>query len=124
MTGLIKSARCLGIRASGVMSGPLIDMVPVYDASGNRMEFMGAVKITVELKAGRKVKVSFHIMDVSEKEILLGTNSLDQLGVNVHISPELDPDKDRVPSRKFTTWPMHHTDRCIRYCHISKGEIG
>ncbi|KAK6049424.1 hypothetical protein COOONC_13071, partial [Cooperia oncophora] len=100
MTGLIKSARSLGIRANGDMSGPLIDMVPVYDASGNRMEFMGAVKITVELEGGRKAKVSFHIMDVNEKEILLGTNSLDQLGVNVHISPELDPDKDRVSSRK------------------------
>ncbi|KAK6059928.1 zinc knuckle [Cooperia oncophora] len=131
MTGLIKSARSLGIRANGDMSGPLIgeicssmrsaccragvraclirafmisivpiavlaqaqrsgfdvdslemisnsDMVPVYDASGNRMEFMGAVKITVELEGGRKAKVSFHIMDVNEKEILLGTNSLDQ----------------------------------------------
>ncbi|KAK6035972.1 hypothetical protein COOONC_26523 [Cooperia oncophora] len=30
----------------------LYDMVPVYDASGNRMEFMGAVKIAVELEGG------------------------------------------------------------------------
>ncbi|EYC34973.1 hypothetical protein Y032_1220g3764 [Ancylostoma ceylanicum] len=58
-------------------------MVPVYDASGNRMTFLGAVKIWVELEGGKKSEVAFHISDVKDDDILIGTNSLKELGVQL-----------------------------------------
>ncbi|KAK6016393.1 zinc knuckle [Ostertagia ostertagi] len=65
-------------------------IIPVFDASRNRMAFLGAVKIAVELESGNKVEVAFHIVDDKEAEILLGTNALGKLGVQVLLPPQ-DP---------------------------------
>ncbi|VDP15422.1 unnamed protein product [Heligmosomoides polygyrus] len=50
---------------------PESNMIPVYDASGNRMEFLGAVKMKVEIEGGKGTEVAFHISDMKDEEILL-----------------------------------------------------
>ncbi|KHJ79202.1 hypothetical protein OESDEN_21158 [Oesophagostomum dentatum] len=75
------------------------EMVPVCDASGNLMKFLGAVKMEVELENGRKSLVAFHIADTCEKEVLLGTNSLRDLGIEVVIGKSSDV-VPRLYSRK------------------------
>ncbi|XGW25479.1 hypothetical protein V3C99_006696, partial [Haemonchus contortus] len=62
--------------------------VPVYDASNNRMKFMGAVRIMVELEGGRSSDVAFYIVDSCDDEVLLGTNALSDLGVDLTISQD------------------------------------
>ncbi|VDL80563.1 unnamed protein product [Nippostrongylus brasiliensis] len=52
------------------------------------MDFLGAVKIKVELEGGKGSEVAFHITDVRDKEILIGTNALEGLGVQVTMSQE------------------------------------
>nr|CDJ98289.1 unnamed protein product [Haemonchus contortus] len=54
----------------------------------NRMDFLGAVKIAVELEEGNKVDVAFHIADDKEAKILLGTNALGKLGIQVVLPPQ------------------------------------
>ncbi|KHJ96328.1 zinc knuckle [Oesophagostomum dentatum] len=66
------------------------EVVPVCDASGNLMKFLGAVKVEVKLETGRKSLVAFHIADTCEKEVLLGTNSLRDLGIEVVIGKASD----------------------------------
>uniref|UniRef100_A0A7I5EEG1 CCHC-type domain-containing protein n=1 Tax=Haemonchus contortus TaxID=6289 RepID=A0A7I5EEG1_HAECO len=60
--------------------------VPVHDAFNNRMEFMSAVRIIVELEGGRSSDVAFYIVDSCDDEVLLGTNALSDLGVDLTIS--------------------------------------
>ncbi|RCN33767.1 hypothetical protein ANCCAN_20397 [Ancylostoma caninum] len=62
------------------------EIVPVYDASNNRMSILGGVCIPVELEGGRKSNVTFYITDQKQQEILLGMNALGKLGVTVSIS--------------------------------------
>ncbi|KHJ90968.1 hypothetical protein OESDEN_09172 [Oesophagostomum dentatum] len=83
--GLIAEAKKRGFE---VMSMELVEdskMEPVYDASGKKGEFLGAVKVEIELKEGQTSMVAFHIADNSEKVVLLGTNSLSDLGVQLVI---------------------------------------
>ncbi|KAK6041588.1 zinc knuckle [Cooperia oncophora] len=58
---------------------------PVFDASDNRMRFLGAVIIEAELQGGNRCKVAFHITKRKEAEIILGTNALEDLGVEISI---------------------------------------
>ena len=79
--GLFAEAKKTGF---DIMSLELVEdsrMEPVYDASGNKMKFLGAVKAEVDQTGGQRSKVAFHIADTCEKELLMGTNSLSDLGV-------------------------------------------
>ncbi|KAK6009981.1 zinc knuckle [Ostertagia ostertagi] len=58
---------------------------PVFDASGNRMHFLGAVIVETELHGGNRERVAFHISKGKEEEIILGTNALGRLGIEVSI---------------------------------------
>ncbi|VDP04324.1 unnamed protein product [Heligmosomoides polygyrus] len=62
------------------------ELRPVFDASNNLMHFLGAVYIEVELRGGKSSKVAFHISPGKEEEIILGTNALRKLGVDVSIT--------------------------------------
>nr|CDJ81915.1 Zinc finger domain containing protein [Haemonchus contortus] len=96
-TGSMISIIPVGILARAQKEGYDVDslevlsedsIIPVFDASRNRMDFLGAVKIAVELEEGNKVDVAFHIADDKEAEILLGTNALGKLGIQVVLPPQ------------------------------------
>ncbi|VDO83770.1 unnamed protein product [Heligmosomoides polygyrus] len=59
----------------------------------------GAVKVVVELEGGKKVEVAFHIADEKGDEILLGTNALDKLGVQVVLTPQETDEVEEVSQR-------------------------
>ncbi|VDO21101.1 unnamed protein product [Haemonchus placei] len=63
-------------------------IIPVFDASRNHIAFVGANKIAVVLEERNKVEVAFHIADDNEADILLGTNTLGKLGVQVVLPPQ------------------------------------
>ncbi|KHJ95433.1 zinc knuckle [Oesophagostomum dentatum] len=58
----------------------------VYDASRNQMSFLAIVQIPASLEGGKTKTVAFHISEKEEDEVLLGTNALEKLGVNITIS--------------------------------------
>ncbi|KAK6019494.1 hypothetical protein OSTOST_14870 [Ostertagia ostertagi] len=60
-------------------------LAPVFDASENKMEFLGAVFIETELEGGNRCVVPFHISPAKDEELILGTNALSRLGVEVSI---------------------------------------
>uniref|UniRef100_A0A7I5E5B3 RNA-directed DNA polymerase n=1 Tax=Haemonchus contortus TaxID=6289 RepID=A0A7I5E5B3_HAECO len=59
---------------------------PVYDASGNEMEIVGAVTVEAELEGGRRTKLVLHITPLPQDEVLLGMNALEKLGVQISIT--------------------------------------
>ncbi|RCN29073.1 zinc knuckle, partial [Ancylostoma caninum] len=59
---------------------------PVYDASNNRMNIVGVVRIPVELVGGLSSEVEFHITPQDQNEVLLGMNALESLGVSIAVT--------------------------------------
>ncbi|EYC32618.1 hypothetical protein Y032_0003g1695 [Ancylostoma ceylanicum] len=78
------------------------EMEIVYDASGNRMEFLGAVKIPVALEGGKSSVVAFHIVDRRD-EVVLGTNSLADLGVELRVGRKCEVNKLSQDGQRFET---------------------
>nr|CDJ98100.1 unnamed protein product [Haemonchus contortus] len=81
---------------------PEESMVPVCDASCNRMNFLGAIKMQVYLEGGDTAIVAFHIADTNDKDILLGMNALDRLVVQLVIRSEIGDDNTEKDARGVT----------------------
>ncbi|VDL84828.1 unnamed protein product [Nippostrongylus brasiliensis] len=110
--GLLAAAQGKGYDVDALEVAPRKEMIPVFDASGKRMDFLGAVKIKVELEGGKGSEVAFHIPDMNDKEILRCTNALEGLGVRVTMSQEVtrkEPteEKGRVVVAKRLHIPSH-----------------
>ncbi|VDO31495.1 unnamed protein product [Haemonchus placei] len=58
---------------------------PVYDASNKEMEFLGGVSKAVKMEGGSEYEVAFYISKEKGHEVLLGTNALGSLGVQIHL---------------------------------------
>ncbi|VDP37330.1 unnamed protein product [Heligmosomoides polygyrus] len=112
-TGSMVSIVPIGVLAKAKMRGVDVDALeiirsewrrPVYDASNNRMEFLGAVRIEVEMENCGKKEVAFYITDSAEEEILIGTNALEDLGVSLQMTkPQLRHEDDMAEQfRKVT----------------------
>ncbi|EYB96268.1 hypothetical protein Y032_0152g2895 [Ancylostoma ceylanicum] len=84
----------------------------VYDASNNPMTFLGLVKIPVTLHGGRKGDVAFHISQKGDSEILLGTNALQKLGVNITITTK-DGTSSSSPSKAAKQGRITVPDRVV-----------
>ncbi|KAK6030072.1 zinc knuckle [Ostertagia ostertagi] len=69
---------------------PKSKLKPVVDASNNRMDFLAAVYLPVKLNQETTQNVAFHISPKKEMEIILGTNALARLGINISIERERD----------------------------------
>ncbi|KAK6013845.1 hypothetical protein OSTOST_20815 [Ostertagia ostertagi] len=52
----------------------------VLDASSNKMSFKGAIKLTLQVSDGRKVRIALFAMSGGDGMIVLGTNALQKLG--------------------------------------------
>ncbi|KIH46884.1 hypothetical protein ANCDUO_23061 [Ancylostoma duodenale] len=59
--------------------------MPVYDASNNRMNFLGGVRLDVKVIGGQRSMIAFFVSDQPDDEVLLGTNALEILGVHTNI---------------------------------------
>ncbi|KAK6050755.1 zinc knuckle [Cooperia oncophora] len=62
---------------------PLPSQAPIYDASGNKMQFEGAVRLTIELERGEKRRVALFVKAGGDNTLVLGTNALQTLGVSL-----------------------------------------
>ncbi|CAJ0608728.1 unnamed protein product [Cylicocyclus nassatus] len=96
-TGSMISIVPVGVLARAKKAGYDVDVLemisdrklnPVYDASTNKMSFLGAVKVLVKLEGGKKSIVAFHISDVKDDDVLITTNALAALGVDIILKTE------------------------------------
>ncbi|EYC04932.1 hypothetical protein Y032_0085g1872 [Ancylostoma ceylanicum] len=60
---------------------PINQRAPVYDASGNKMSFKGAVRLTLQLGNGAKRRIAVFVMAGGDGKVVLGTNALAKLGI-------------------------------------------
>ncbi|KAK6034264.1 zinc knuckle [Cooperia oncophora] len=56
---------------------------PVFDASNNRMDFVGAVHIEVEMDSEKSEVIAFHISADKEADAIIGTDALEKVGIDV-----------------------------------------
>ncbi|EYB97728.1 hypothetical protein Y032_0138g2082 [Ancylostoma ceylanicum] len=100
--GILRSAQQRGIDVDALETIGSDSMKPVYDASNNKMKFLGAVYVDVAIKGGRKSRVPFHISQEKGCEVLLGTNALNNLGVTINISPPQSEKQHEEVKKKET----------------------
>ncbi|VDL65430.1 unnamed protein product, partial [Nippostrongylus brasiliensis] len=84
--GLLEKAQKRGFDVDSLETISHLDIDPLFDASDNQMEILGAVVINVELENGRSGLVTFHITRQFQDEVLLGMNALEKLGVQIVVS--------------------------------------
>ncbi|KAK6012773.1 zinc knuckle [Ostertagia ostertagi] len=114
--GVLARAQKTGFDVDSLEVIPKGSMVPVLDASGNSMTFLGAVfDCSHKLEGGDRAEVAFHISDVKEGEILLGTNALKEVGVQVVLtrrgSEVRNKDLERVPNDGIPRYMMDKSKR-------------
>ncbi|VDP08899.1 unnamed protein product [Heligmosomoides polygyrus] len=63
----------------------------IYDASGHRMSFKGAVRLTLTQKDGPEERVVFLVKKGADDTIVLGTNILDKIGVQASPTAQQRP---------------------------------
>ncbi|EYC34955.1 hypothetical protein Y032_1232g3776, partial [Ancylostoma ceylanicum] len=68
---------------SDVEEIPQLEHPSIYDASGNPMNFKGAVRLSIRLKNGPKQRLAFFVMKGSDGRLVLGTNTLKVLGYSL-----------------------------------------
>ncbi|KAK6014436.1 hypothetical protein OSTOST_20180, partial [Ostertagia ostertagi] len=82
------------------------------------MEFLGAVEIEVELEGGRSSDVAFYIADSRDDEILLGTNSLSDLGSDTRKGKSVEPKSVTVAKRIYI--PPHGARVVSAHCNVGE----
>ncbi|KAK6033860.1 zinc knuckle [Cooperia oncophora] len=58
---------------------------PVFDASNNKKDFVGAVHIEVEMDSGNTEMIAFHISADKEAEAIIGANALKKSRPKEHL---------------------------------------
>ncbi|VDL87126.1 unnamed protein product, partial [Nippostrongylus brasiliensis] len=76
---VIRAAELAGLDTD-VETVPITGEHAVYDASGHRMKFGGAVRLAIQIEDGPKHRIPLFIMDGDDEMIVLGTNALKTLG--------------------------------------------
>ncbi|KAK6018450.1 zinc knuckle, partial [Ostertagia ostertagi] len=98
--GLLKHAQNNGVDLDGMVK--VMDWCakrPIVDASGNTMSFLKLIATDVELHGAQLACVQLHIQNSPESLVLLGTNALKALGVDIRLSrSEAQAKEDKVAS--------------------------
>ncbi|KHJ99266.1 zinc knuckle [Oesophagostomum dentatum] len=68
----------------------------VFDASGNPMKFLLRIAVPVEVCGAQKAVVQMHVQQTTDEIIMLGTNALDALGIQVKLKPENDASSSTI----------------------------
>ncbi|KAL6724058.1 hypothetical protein Aduo_018992 [Ancylostoma duodenale] len=67
----------------------------VYDASGNMMSFLMLIAASTDVKGNSSAKVQMHIHKSESNIILLGTNALNAMGIQVRVKPCVKQSRSR-----------------------------
>ncbi|KAL6743334.1 hypothetical protein Aduo_016381 [Ancylostoma duodenale] len=93
---------------------PINHRAPIFDASGNKMSFKGAVRLTLQLGNGVKRRIALFVMAGGDGMLVLGTNALAKLGISststLKVLRAADKKAVNVNARK-TSATAKHSDR-------------
>ncbi|KAK6026293.1 hypothetical protein OSTOST_07765 [Ostertagia ostertagi] len=78
-------AKDAGVDMDALCKKVQAEELEVYDASGNRMDFLGCMETKLKLIGGRECSVQMHVKRLRDEAVLLGTNALEALGVKILI---------------------------------------
>ncbi|KAK5970573.1 hypothetical protein GCK32_010214, partial [Trichostrongylus colubriformis] len=97
--GLLKLAQELGVDMDSMvtMLGEAEEN-QVLDASGNPMKFLMRIAVDIKVKGAKQAKVHLHIQQSSDTSILIGTNAMEALGIEVTLKPETDTNQETQQS--------------------------
>lgn len=110
--GVLARAKDRGFDVDSLEVIPARERMPVFDASNNEMQFLDATKIELQPEEGGKSEVAFHITDSPEDEVLLGTNALEYLGVQLKIAKRSTEESIRAQrSFRRSRWQKGCTSR-------------
>nr|CDJ95103.1 gag, pol and env protein precursor [Haemonchus contortus] len=102
---------------------------PVYDASNNEMQFLGGISIAVKIEGGSEYEVAFYISKEKGHEVLLGTNALGGLGVQIHLprAPlfpiQRSSHRGKVTVARRTYIPPYSSAVVQARCDIDEGSV-
>ncbi|EYC36600.1 hypothetical protein Y032_0877g2819 [Ancylostoma ceylanicum] len=65
---------------------PIDQQVPVYDASGNKMRFKGAGRLTLQLESGTEQRITLFVMAGGDAMLVLGTDALKAAPTEIFMS--------------------------------------
>uniref|UniRef100_A0A7I4YM70 CCHC-type domain-containing protein n=1 Tax=Haemonchus contortus TaxID=6289 RepID=A0A7I4YM70_HAECO len=95
--GLLKQAQNKGVDLDGMVKVMNWRAKrPIVDASGNAMSFLKLIATDVQLHDAQSACVQLHIQDSPESLVLLGTNALKALGVDIRLSRVEPQDEDKA----------------------------
>ncbi|XGW02887.1 hypothetical protein V3C99_014708 [Haemonchus contortus] len=77
---------------------PILNQRTIYDASGNPMEFKGAVRLTIKTKNVKPQRVAMFVRKSNDNIITLGTNVLEKL--NIVLKEQNDTRGQKNPRRR------------------------
>ncbi|VDO18951.1 unnamed protein product [Heligmosomoides polygyrus] len=99
------------------------DIGPVFDASGNQMEILGAVTIDVEQEGGSKAKVPIH-MSRQNDEVLVGMYGSGQFGVRISVSGAQGEETTDTEDTELAMIENKGTARVIRRTYVPPHSSG
>ncbi|KAL6739458.1 hypothetical protein Aduo_012910 [Ancylostoma duodenale] len=62
---------------------PFTSSTPIYDASGNEMEFKGAIRLTIQMGQSAPQRVAMLVRKTEDDMVVFGTNILSKLGLSL-----------------------------------------
>uniref|UniRef100_A0A7I4YT76 RNA-directed DNA polymerase n=1 Tax=Haemonchus contortus TaxID=6289 RepID=A0A7I4YT76_HAECO len=80
--------------------------IDAYDASGNKMKFLGCVEFNLGIEGGKEHPVKVFVKNMRDNVILLGTNVLEILGIHIRI------DKDTRTEEAMCNTGKEKQDEC------------
>ncbi|KAK6033260.1 hypothetical protein OSTOST_00527 [Ostertagia ostertagi] len=114
---IVARAQDRGFDVDSLSVVPKSKLKPVFDASNNEMKLMSAVYIQVETEGRRSELIAFHISPAKEAEVIIGTNALNKLGVEVSIDTKsrvnIKVDEETLVPVKCEGDPKSEVERVI-----------
>ncbi|VDL77922.1 unnamed protein product, partial [Nippostrongylus brasiliensis] len=96
-------------------------LTSVHDASGNRMDFLGAVYLEVEVEGGSRDTVAFHVSATKDEELIIGTNALQRLGVELTVKGSR---MEQATNRVVVSKRIYIPPRCMQAVQVKcEGEL-
>ncbi|KAL6743631.1 hypothetical protein Aduo_016651 [Ancylostoma duodenale] len=93
---VLLNAQAKGVDMDACCTAVSSEDIDVYDASGNKMDFLGCMQMDMSLPGRRPVRIKMHVKRLRDNIVLLGTNALECLGIRILIPKAMDAEDGPV----------------------------
>ncbi|EYC05399.1 hypothetical protein Y032_0082g1560 [Ancylostoma ceylanicum] len=93
---VLLNAQTRGVDMDACCTTVASEDIDVYDASGNKMDFLGCIQMDMSLPGRKPVGIKMHVKRLRDNIVLLGTNALECLGIKILVPKMTDVEDGRV----------------------------